>query len=108
MTDVLAPITNDRSTAAPVVASSAAITVVQNGDGFDVSWDNGGDTGIECYEVSRNDGQTFRTTSTGLHDNIRLVTLSLYQYSVSIRSGKKLSIPTVSATLQYTGSMKTE
>ena len=93
--------TVDRSSGNPIVAPITGLIVLPRSTGFDLSWDASLAVDLEDYLVTRNDGQTFRTTSTGLHDNSQLIPMSFYWWTVSVHAGQKSSVLVTSAKFQF-------
>lgn len=91
----------DRSSGTPIVSSVTNIVVVKTAKGFDVSWDATAAANFEYYYVTRNDGKTYDVSSTILHDTYEIIPLSTYTWSVSVKAGLKLSVPTTSSAYTF-------
>lgn len=91
----------DRSSGDPIVPPITGLVVLPQNNGFELSWNTDPALDVEEYLITRNDGKTFRTPSTGLQDTYELVRQSFYQWSVSVHAGRKTSIPVTTDKFQF-------
>lgn len=97
----MADLTVDRSSGFPIVLPVTGLTVSPFPGGFDLSWDASPALDVHDYEITRNDGETFRTSATGLRDTYLLTSLSIYQWSVSVHAGRKHSVPSTTGNFKF-------